>query len=228
MNVLGIDTSGKLRSVSLVVDKKVLGERFLPQGVPPSRGLLKTIDEFLRVNNYPLSKLDGTAVTIGPGSFTGLRVGVSTVKGLAWVHNKPVVGINALDALAQRIPPPQEGLICPILDARQGQVYAALYRRPGGELLKISEDMLIKPLDLAAKIEGPVCFVGDGVATYKECLQTLLGNSATFASDKFYYPQAAVIAWLGSHRLKLGQGLSPFELSPYYIRRPAAEVKRFS
>ncbi len=224
MTVLGIDTSGKLSSVALIKRGKVLGERFLPLGITPSQGLLSAIDELLRAAACNLSQLDGIALAIGPGSFTSLRVGVSIVKGLAWVHQKPVAGINTLDALAQRSAGCPD-LICSLLNAQQGQVYAALYRWQDKKLLKLSGDLLISPADLAARIKEGVYFLGAGLAVYQEQLQTALGELAGFADSGFYYPQGAIIAQLGSRRFKLGQAISPQTLSPYYIRRPAAEVK---
>ncbi len=224
MTVLGIDTSGKLSSAALITGEKVLSEHFLPPGVTPSQGLLSAIDELLQAAACNPSQLDLIALAIGPGSFTSLRVGVSIVKGLAWVHNKPVVGINTLDALAQRSAGCPD-LICPLLNAQQGQVYTALYRWQDKKLLKLSEDLLISPADLAAMIGERVYFLGAGLAVYQEQLQTALGELADFADSEFYYPQGAVIARLGSRRFKLGQATSPLALTPYYIRRPAAEVK---
>ena len=116
-------------------------------------------------------------------------------------------------------------LICPLLNAQQGQVYTALYRRQDKKLLKLSEDLLISPADLAARIGERVYFLGAGLAVYQEQLQTAMGELAGFADSEFYYPQGAVIARLGSRQFKLGQATSALALTPYYIRRPAAEVK---
>ncbi|MBI5788503.1 MAG: tRNA (adenosine(37)-N6)-threonylcarbamoyltransferase complex dimerization subunit type 1 TsaB [Candidatus Schekmanbacteria bacterium] len=222
MKILGIDTSGKINSAALCENGMLLHEISLPPQAKPSQGLLAAIDELLILTGCHLSQLDGMALAVGPGSFTGLRVGVSTVKGLAWVHNKPVSGINTLDALAFRVSAP--GIICPLLDAKQGEVYTALYRRIGEQIVKLSEYLLIAPQKLPEMIKEPVSFLGDGLAVYQQYLQKEFKQQADFKASAYYTPTAAVIAQMGYQRFKQGLGVSPYELTPYYLRRPAAEV----
>lgn len=224
MNILGIETSGKSNGVALVRDEIVLGEKKLPKEISTSKGLLGLIDCFLKDNNYTISKVDGIAVTIGPGAFTSLRVGVSIVRGLAWTVNKPVVGINTLDALARQLAV-NNALICPILDAKQGEVYAALYKWQNGTLIKLSEDLLITPAELVSMINEKVYFTGSGASVFKEQIKALLGELAVFAEETYNCLQATTVAKWGYNQFKLGKGLSPLKLIPDYLRRPAAEVK---
>jgi tRNA threonylcarbamoyladenosine biosynthesis protein TsaB len=186
MKVLGIDTSTSCGSVGLIDDDRVISENLLNIPVTHSERLLNAIDRVLKEGSCPTDDLEGWAVSLGPGSFTGLRIGVSTVKGLAFGTQKPVVGVPTLDALASHISPTPY-LICPILDARKGEVYAAFYRYDKADnLQRISAYLAIGPEDLLKRIQEKTIFIGDGVRTYGNDIRKALPSSATFPSSPFH------------------------------------------
>jgi tRNA threonylcarbamoyladenosine biosynthesis protein TsaB len=139
MKVFGIDTSTSCESVGLIDDGEVISDYLLNLPVTHSERLLGAIEFVLREARCPIENIDGWAIALGPGSFTGLRIGVSTVKGLALATGKPVAGVSILDVLASQIAPTPH-LICPILDARKQEVYTAFYRYEEGSSLKRQSD----------------------------------------------------------------------------------------
>jgi tRNA threonylcarbamoyladenosine biosynthesis protein TsaB len=200
-----------------------MGEYFLNAGIPHSESLLVMIDELLRRTGLKLEEVAGLAVSIGPGAFTGLRVGVSVAKGLSLSRQIPLIPVPTLDALAHAVPYSQH-LLCPILDAKKKQVYAALYHREENDLLKLTPDLLITPAELAAKITRPVIFLGDAVDGYGDSLRHILGDKAGFAPTHLRLPRALQVARLGLVELRAGRTVSAHELVPRYVRRPEAEV----
>ena len=167
MKVLGIDTSTSCGSVGLIDDEEVISDYLLNIPVTHSERLLGAIEFVLREARCPIGEIDGWAISLGPGSFTGLRIGVSTVKGLAFATGKPVAGVSTLDVLASQIAPTSY-LICPILDARKKEVYTAFYRYgEGSSLMRQSDYQAIRPEDLVKKIKEHTIFLGDGVKTYR-------------------------------------------------------------
>jgi tRNA threonylcarbamoyladenosine biosynthesis protein TsaB len=169
--------------------------------------------------------LDGWAISLGPGSFTGLRIGVSTVKGLSFATGKPVAGVSTLDVLASQIAPTSH-LICPILDARKKEVYAAFYRYGEGDCLKrLSTYMAIRPEDLAKKIEQPTIFLGNGVKTYGDFLLSALPSLAIFPPALLHLPHGSTVAKLGFELLEKGERLDISAFTPIYVRPSEAEIK---
>ncbi len=154
---------------------RVIGETTLQVSETHSSRLMPTIDRLLRETSLPAQKIQGIAVGLGPGSFTGLRIAVSTVKGLAFALRVPVVGAPTLDALANNIRYASTQ-VCPVLDARKKEVYAALFRGDGeGQLKKISEDWVLSPEDLCSRISETTVLVGNGTEVYGEIFKKRLG-----------------------------------------------------
>jgi tRNA threonylcarbamoyladenosine biosynthesis protein TsaB len=225
MKVLGINTSTVFGSVGLVDNGRVLGEYSLNLPITHSERLMASIDRILSDTKVPLDEIELFSVALGPGSFTGLRIGVSTVKGLAFGTGRPVVGISTLEALAYGVGN-AGGEICPILDARKQEVYTARFQAASaGRLKRLTPDLVISPKDLAKQIDGPVIFVGDGLESYGRFLKRRLGRLASFTPPDLGYVHGTVVARLGAGIFKRGKTLDPSSLVPTYIRRSEAEMK---
>ncbi len=225
MKVLGIDTSTASGSVGLIEDEETISEYLLNIPVTHSERLLGAIDFVLREARCRMEQVEGWVIALGPGSFTGLRIGVSTVKGLAFATGKPVAGVSTLDVLASQIAPTSY-LICPILDARKKEVYTGFYRyREDVSPTRQSEYQAISPENLVSQIKEQTIFVGDGVRTYGDFIRNRLGSLAIFPSSPFHVPHGSMVAKLGMNLLKKGEHLNLPAFSPLYIRPSEAEMK---
>jgi len=225
MKILGIDTSTSCGSVGLIEDGEVISDYLLNIPVTHSERLLGAIELVLSEARCPIENLDGWAISLGPGSFTGLRIGVSTVKGLAYATGKPVAGVSTLDVLASQIAPTSY-LICPILDARKQEVYTAFYRyEEGNSLKRQSIYQAIRPEDLVKNIKERTIFLGDGVKTYGDFLINSLPSLAIFPPVPLHFSHGSMVAKLGSELLKKGGHLNLSTFTPFYIRPSEAEVK---
>jgi tRNA threonylcarbamoyladenosine biosynthesis protein TsaB len=225
MKVVGIDTSTSCGSVGLIEDEEVIAECLLNIPVTHSERLLGAIEFVLREARCRVEQVEGWVIALGPGSFTGLRIGVSTVKGLAFATGKPVAGISTLDVLASQIGPTPH-LICPILDARKREVYTAFYRYgEEGSLMRQSEYQAIPPEDLVKKIKEQTIFVGNGVKTYRDFLLNCLPSSTIFPPAPFHVSHGSMVATLGMELLRKGDHLNLSAFSPIYIRPSEAEMK---
>ncbi len=226
MKILGIDTAVATGSVAIMEDDVLVGEMLLTSRRTHARRVMKSVDTLLSVTEYTLSDLDGFAVSIGPGSFTGLRIGISTVKGLAFALGKPIAAVNTLDALANQFPSSNR-LICPILNARKGEVYTALYRTDeNGAVIRTGDYTVVSPPDWVCRITEPALFVGDGVEEYGSLIKEKLGTLAHFAPPFLNTIRASVVACLGMERLKNKESDDAKTLVPFYIRPSYAEIKK--
>jgi tRNA threonylcarbamoyladenosine biosynthesis protein TsaB len=225
LKVLGIDTSTPCGSVGLTDGESIIGEYLLNIPVTHSERLLGAIELVLKEGRCAIGGLDGWAISLGPGSFTGLRIGVSTIKGLAFATRKPVAGVSTLDVLASQISPTPY-LICPILDARKREVYTAFYRYEAGNVLKRqSAYQAIQPEDLVKNIHEQTVFIGDGVKTYGDYLRNFLPSFAMFPPFPFNVPHGSGVARLGLEHLREGKHLDLTTFAPIYIRASEAEIK---
>ncbi|WP_258358642.1 tRNA (adenosine(37)-N6)-threonylcarbamoyltransferase complex dimerization subunit type 1 TsaB [Moorella sulfitireducens (nom. illeg.)] len=224
MLVLGLDSATQVAGVALMDGDRLVAEMFFNTRKNHSQRLLPMIAALLREAGVKPADLDGLAVALGPGSFTGLRIGLATVKGLAHAAQKPVAGVPTLDGLAWNaweVP----GLVCPVLYARRQEVYTALYRWQEGKLCRLTPYQAGDPHSLVASLKsytGPVYFLGDGVDPYREAWQQL-GSRARFLPSTSILPRAAQIARLGRERLLGGQEDDLFQLKPLYLRPSPAE-----
>jgi tRNA threonylcarbamoyladenosine biosynthesis protein TsaB len=228
MKILAIDTSTRVGSIAVVEGPLLKAQNILNIRATHNQRLLPGIDRILTDGGWSLDDLDGFAVSLGPGSFTGLRIGLSIVKGLAWATGKPLAGVPSLDALAANVSlVPHK--ICPILDARKGEIYTAFYRQ-GDEGIpqKLSSYMAIKPADLVALISETTVFLGDGLLSYGDYLKSELGNRLVLAPPHLSVIHASSVAWLGWHRLRSGQSEDLSSCTPLYVRPSEAELNRNS
>jgi tRNA threonylcarbamoyladenosine biosynthesis protein TsaB len=191
--------------------------------VTHSERLMSTVDQVLRATGLTIGDMDGFAVAIGPGSFTGLRIGLSTVKGLALVTGKPIAAVPTLEALAWNLPY-ADAPVCPMLDARKNEVYAAVYefRRTG--LAQLMPETALPIKGLSDVLTGDVIFSGEASRLYRSELEKQFRGRARFAPLAALLPSAAAVAELGLSMLATGRQAAPDSLTPLYVRRPEAEV----
>jgi len=224
MKILALDTATQSCSVAIVDDRSLLAELTRANSKTHSRHLLNLINTICRIANLKAEDLDGFAVTIGPGSFTGLRIGISTIKGLAFSLGKPVVGVSSLEALAWQCAQ-SAYLICPLLDARKKEVYACRYRFKHNELKKAGTEKVASPAEAVRGIQEPSIFLGNAAQLYREDISAELGELAHFAAWGQHAIRASSIAWLSMTRFYRQQTDDVAMLIPQYIRKPDAEVK---
>jgi tRNA threonylcarbamoyladenosine biosynthesis protein TsaB len=223
MYLLGIDTSTKTGSVAVISESAVIAQYSLNIEVTHSERLMSTVDRVLMDTGIPMSQFDGFAVAIGPGSFTGLRIGLSTVKGLALATGKPVAAVPTLRALAWNMPFTSHP-VCPMLDARKNEVYAALYTVDGSALKQTMPEAVIPLARLGDLITGRTVFTGEASHHYRAEIEKLFGDRALFAPRSAVLPSAASVAEIGLEMIRSGRYSDPDSLTPMYIRRSEAEV----
>ena len=230
MLILALDTSTFSGSVALVKDGRILGSRTVPEVGTHSKWLMPSIDTLLTDAGAGLAEVDAIALTNGPGSFTGLRIGVSVAKGLAWTLGKPVISVSSLKALAYNLKD-SNSLICPVMDARKDEVYAALYRfGPGGCAPEaVMEDAALSPASLVERLEGfdgPIEFCGNALNIHMELFAERV-KGAGFAPKELWCVDASNVALIASLDAPSAPGPStdPSALTPIYHRRSEAELK---
>ncbi len=224
MKLLTIDTSTNVCSVALTCNGEVTAEYLLNQGKTMSGRLLECVDVVLGGGGLTLADLDGFGVSLGPGSFTGLRIGVATVKGLAMATGKPVAGFSSLAMLAMNLPYVSFP-VCPMFDARKGEVYTALYDCRGLPEARAA-DCVLPPAAFLDRISDAVIFIGEGAVRYREQIEARLGERALFVSPSFNVPKASNGALLAEDAFRRGDIASLASLSPVYIRPSEAELAK--
>jgi len=223
MKILGVDTSTAVGSIGIIEDESVIAEYSLNVVASHSAKLMPAIDDALKRSALKIQELDAFAVAIGPGSFTGLRIGVGTVKSFCYALKKPIVGVVTLDVLAYNLKYADK-LICPILDARKQEVYSAIYRG-GIKLVRRTDYLCAKIESILGNITEPTIFLGDGVNRYREVIVQNLKERAIIAEPPFGFCRGAVVALLGYERIANGESDDYFSITPFYIRKPEAEVR---
>ena len=226
MLILGIDTAGPGGGVALIEERQVLGSLFLQQPAAFSRLLLPCIDRLLAWTGYALTDVTGLVVNVGPGVFTGLRIGLATAQGLAMACGKPLVGCSTFEALLALVPC-WEGAICPVIEARRGEVYAALYYQQGGQVQEQIPGMVVAPEALCALLEDRTLFLGSGVKLYGTTFLALLGDQAVCMDTGVEEVGLAVsLARVAQSRLLAAPaGAAPIP-KPLYIRPADARLPR--
>jgi len=223
MLTLAFESSAKAASVALCRDGQLISQYSQCSGLTHSRTLLPMAEDLLKNAELSLADVDLFAVAHGPGSFTGIRIGVSTVKGLAWASEKPCVGVSTLEAMAWH-GVVVGGYICPVMDARRAQVYNAIFKIENGKPVRITEDRPIALSELAEevkKLDGPVLLVGDGTAITAEYFSANNINHRT-APDNLRWQSAWGVAMAALDKPSYSADL----LLPVYLRLSQAERER--
>lgn len=232
MKILALDSSGLVAGVAVTEDGVLKGEYTMNHKKTHSETLLPMLDDLAKRIELDLSTIDAIAVSKGPGSFTGLRIGSATAKGLGLALSKPIIGVPTVEALAYNLWG-TEGLICPIMDARRSQVYTGLYRfhRNGeGYDMETVEDQCAVPItDIIDKIntlEEKVTFLGDGVPVFADTVREKCRVSFAFAPAHMNRQRAASVASLGEIYYNKGVFESAAKHRPEYLRKSQAERER--
>lgn len=223
MKILALETSAKAVSAAVSKDGKILASGYQDTGLTHSRTLMPIVEAMLKNAELVPADLDAIAVAVGPGSFTGIRIGVAAAKGLAFAVDKPVIGISTLAAMARNVSF-ADGLVVCAMDARRHQVYNALFEAKEGCLARLTEDRAVSLEELAAELKAsplPKYIVGDGAAL---CFQYLteVGISCRLAPPHLLMQNAMSVALAAEEEARAGHLLSAQELLPVYLRPPQA------
>ncbi len=225
--ILALETATTCGSVALVDAGRVLAEYSLDIPVTHSRRLFGQVTRVMADAGVDWSELAGLAVSLGPGSFTGLRIGLSLAKGLVLAQGLPLLGISTLDGLARQLTAPPATGVCALLDARKQEVYAAHFIcDANGIPARTGQDLVLPPEQLAAGLSSPVILIGDGALAYGDLWREKLGPGAIFAPAASHFPRAATIGLLAEEQLARRELLDPALAVPIYVRASEAEINR--
>lgn len=231
VRLLAVESSSLVASAAILEDDRILAEYTTDHKKTHSQTLLPMIDEIVRMTQTELSALDAIAVSSGPGSFTGLRIGAATAKGLAMTLDIPVVAVPTLDAQAYGLCAGMSTpyIICPIMDARRNQVYTGIYRPGAGMPESIMPGAAMDIRELLTRLESldhPVIFMGDGVPVYKAVIDELCRISYAYAPPHLSRQRAGAVAALAALYLREGRITDADAFAPEYFRKSQAERER--
>ena len=228
MKILGIDTSSMAASVAVIEDNKLICEYTINTKKTHSQKLMPMIENMLNLSDLNVREIDAIAVCEGPGSFTGLRIGSATAKGLGLALKKPLIAVPTVDALAYNLYD-VSGLICPIMDARRSQVYTGIYRFEEHKLVAVKQQWASPVTELIEelnKLGEPVTFLGDGVPVFRSMIEGKLQVPYSFAPAHVNKQRAAAVGTLGMIYYKEGRTETAMEHVPEYLRVSQAERER--
>ena len=227
MNILTIDTSSIVASVAIGDEQKLIAEYTINHKKTHSQKLLPMVDEMLKSCDLKAKDIDVFGVSLGPGSFTGLRIGITTAKVMAQALDKPVVGISTFEGLAYNVPY-FGGLICPIIDAQRESVYSAIYSWKDNELLTLREADVLEIndlIDIIKDMNRQVIFLGDGVEKFKPIIDENIREISSFSTSNLMFPRAGAILDLVRKKYEHGLFNKAHEILPIYMRKSQAEVQ---
>lgn len=231
MKVLAIETSSMLGGIAIMDDSQgLIAEMRLNVKSTHSERLMTTIAYTLKQAAVSLSDIDVFGIAIGPGSFTGLRIGLSTVKGLSYATGRPIVSVPTLEAFAYNFPFPRYP-VCIMLDARKKEVYTAVFKWEDDGFVRLIDETSVRPEEftrhsLLVTRYDKFIFAGDGVLLYRDKIMETMGERAILASPEKMVPSPANVAYLGIKRAMKGEFSEPVSLVPFYIRKSEAEIKK--
>ncbi len=225
MLVFGIDTCCNAATAAIADDKKMIAQTVINMGRTHSQIMMPQIEEMFKATELDPCQLDAFAAAVGPGSFTGVRIGVATAKGLAQAADKPCVAVSTLEALAYSSTL-FDGIAAPILDARREQVYNALFDCKNGKMTRLTNDRALALCDLLDELNSQnrnIIFMGDGVFVSENEIKSVLGDRAFFAPKTTVMNLGGAVAELGLEKLQNGEGIAYGDLVPSYVRLSQAE-----
>lgn len=228
MKILGLDSSGIVASVAVVEEETLLTEYTVDYKKTHSQTLLPMLDTIGKMIELDMQTIDAIAVAAGPGSFTGLRIGSATAKGLGLALEKPIVAVPTTEALAYNLFG-SRGIVCPLMDARRNQVYTGIYRFRGNEMVTVEGQMAVDIDMVAEKLNAlgeEVIFLGDGVPVFREILKEKIQVPCIFAPAHVNKQRASAVAALGLVYARQGRLESAAEHKPEYLRMSQAERER--
>lgn len=232
MKILALDSSSLTASVAVVEDDITIAEYTVNYKKTHSQTLLPMLDEIVKMTEQDLQEIDAIAIAAGPGSFTGLRIGSATVKGLAQALQKPIVSVPTVDGLAGNLYGTDK-VVCPLMDARRNQTYTGLYefikKDDAYEMHCIKEQCAVDLMEILTAVNElgrEVIFLGDGVPVFKETIKQQLSVPYSFAPNTCNRQRAAVIGWLGMQMFKEGRYETAVSHAPEYLRLSQAERER--
>jgi len=226
VRILAVDTNSFAGSVALLENRRLLAEINLDSPRTHSERLLSAVDLALSSHDIALGDLDGFALAVGPGSFTGIRIGMSTVKSFAMATGRPIAPVSGLAALAFKLRKPRGRLLCPLFDARKQEVYGALYEYGDRGLEEIVAQGVYSPDQLFSLLppQRVIHFLGTGVTPYRETIRAYFKDRARFPQRSLYIGHE--IGLLGLDRLSAGRGADHRTVEPLYLRKSQAEENR--
>lgn len=222
MLILALDSSAAPASAALLEDGKILSEFYINTKQTHSQTLMPMVESVLKLTNKTLDDVTCMAVSAGPGSFTGVRIGVSCVKGLSMTRNIPCAGVSTLRAMAENARQ-LTGIVCAVMDARCGQVYNALFRAESGKLTRLCDDRALpiaELLDECKTFAEKIYLVGDGAEL---CYKTFAAIRAELLQPQLRFQRASGVAMAAQEMVENGQTVTPDALMPIYLRLPQAE-----
>ncbi|HET6454876.1 MAG TPA: tRNA (adenosine(37)-N6)-threonylcarbamoyltransferase complex dimerization subunit type 1 TsaB [Armatimonadota bacterium] len=229
MRILALDTTTDTCSIALAEDGRLLGEYNFAHSMDLSRRLMPNIVSLLKDSGLEAKDVQGIGVSLGPGSFTGLRIGITTAKTLAQVLKVPIAGVVTLDLLAHQFDYLSETMICPLIKVRKGEVYYALYRANRGTLERLSDYQSGPIQDIAHSSlithQPSLVICGDAAKDNLSPLQETLGDRVILAPDWLSYPKASILARIARDMILREETADPISLVPLYIRKSAPEVR---
>ncbi len=223
MLILAVDTTTPGGSVALLEDELLLGEANVESAATHSARLFRSIDFLAGALGKDIKDVDAFAVAAGPGSFTGIRIGIGAVKSLAFASGKPAVPVSTLLALASKLGSDRTPLVCPLLDAKKGEIYAGLFEAKGGGLVEVVPQGAYDPEAFFARLPAArgIAFAGSGITAYRAGILSHIGDQAFFPGRSPFI--AAEVGRIGAGLLRAGQGVDAASLEPLYFRRSQAE-----
>ena len=223
--ILGVDTTTPAGGVALLKGRSLVAEINHDFPATFSERLLPAIQFLVESNGLKIQDVDGFAVAVGPGSFTGIRIGLSTIKSFAFSSGRPVAPVSTLTALAKKLRHPQNRLICPILDAKKNEVYAALFESKKGDLQELIPQGAYSPDALFSRLPAQrvIHFIGSGAGVYRPVLFQYLKDKARFSRRTPFISHE--VGLIGYEMLRKGKGKNIHEIEPLYLRKSQAEER---